>query len=268
MSFLYLFLVGILIGSAMIVPGVSGSVIAVIFGLYDKGINALINLFKDFKNNFLFLFFSGLGILIGAVWFGNVLLFLYSKNESLTRFSFIGLIMGGIPYLIKTVHKKDERISYLAILISIIISAFFLILSKNIISVSNNYSLINLFLSGFIYSFGKVIPGISGSFLLMTIGMYNFVLLVISHPITYALHNMNKVIPFLFGLILGTLVLINIINILLKKYFGIIYSLILGFVIIGIISLIPINISINTLLLGLIIMIISFLLSYLLLKST
>ena len=36
MSFIYLFLIGILIGTAMIIPGVSGSVIAVIFGVYDK----------------------------------------------------------------------------------------------------------------------------------------------------------------------------------------------------------------------------------------
>ena len=49
MSFLYLFFVGILVGTAMIIPGVSGAVIAVILGIYDKMICALTNLFKDFK---------------------------------------------------------------------------------------------------------------------------------------------------------------------------------------------------------------------------
>ena len=49
MSFFTLFLIGILIGSAMIVPGVSGAVIAVLFGLYDKMLDSFINLFKDFK---------------------------------------------------------------------------------------------------------------------------------------------------------------------------------------------------------------------------
>ena len=55
MSFIYLFFVGVLAGSAMITPGVSGAVVAVILGVYDKMINALTNLFKDFKKNFTFL---------------------------------------------------------------------------------------------------------------------------------------------------------------------------------------------------------------------
>ena len=45
MSFLYLFLVGTLIGTAMIIPGVSGGVLAVIFGVYNKMIESLSNLF-------------------------------------------------------------------------------------------------------------------------------------------------------------------------------------------------------------------------------
>ena len=52
MSFIYLFLIGILIGTAMIIPGVSGSVIAVIFGVYDKSITVLTNLFKNFKKKY------------------------------------------------------------------------------------------------------------------------------------------------------------------------------------------------------------------------
>lgn len=57
MSFLNLFLIGILIGTAMIIPGVSGGVLAVIFGVYDKIINSLTNLFKDFKKILIFYLF-------------------------------------------------------------------------------------------------------------------------------------------------------------------------------------------------------------------
>ena len=49
MFFINLFLIGILIGTAMIIPGVSGGVIAVIFNVYDKMIYSLTNLFKNFK---------------------------------------------------------------------------------------------------------------------------------------------------------------------------------------------------------------------------
>ena len=55
MSFIYIILCGLLIGSFMVMPGVSGLVIAVILGLYEKIISSATNLLKDFKNNFLFI---------------------------------------------------------------------------------------------------------------------------------------------------------------------------------------------------------------------
>lgn len=268
MSFLYLFLVGILIGTAMVVPGVSGAVIAVIFGLYDKGINALVNLFKDFKNSFVFLFTVGIGIIIGAIWFSNILLFLYDKNEVLTKLSFMGFILGGVPYLYKEVTNKGKNINYIALIISLIISLIIFVTSKNILSMKINYSFKNLFLGGIIYSIGKVVPGISGSFLMIIIGMYNFVLQIIAHPITYGLLNIEKVVPFILGLILGILILINIMKNLLDKHFEIVYSIIIGLVIGSLPALIPTYITVHILITGLIIIMFSFLLSYLLLKST
>ena len=267
MSFLYLFLIGILIGSASVVPSVSGSVIAVIFGIYEKAIESFNNLFKDFKKNFAFLFVVGMGVLIGAIWFSNVILFLYEKNEVMTKFSFIGLILGGVPYLFKEVKEKKENINYLALIITFILSLIIFIISKFTISNNASYSFINLLLAGFIYSIGKVVPGISGSFLLMTIGLYNFSLSVISHPITYGLYNIDKVLPFLIGLAIGVIILIKITNYLLNKHFGFTYSIIIGFVLGSIISLLPYPFYMNNLLSCIVVMILSFLLSYYLLKS-
>lgn len=251
----------------MVVPGVSGAVIAVIFGLYDKGINALVNIFKDFKNNFTFLFIVGIGILVGAIWFSNILLFLYNKNEFITKLSFMGFILGGVPYLFKEVKNKGKKINYVVLIISLFISLIMFLVSRNILSGKINYSFGNLFLGGIIYSIGKVVPGISGSFLMIIIGMYNFVLQIIAHPITYGLMNIEKVIPFMLGLVIGILVLINIMKKLLDKHFGIVYSIIIGLVIGSLPALIPAYISFHILIIGIIVMIFSFLLSYLLLKS-
>lgn len=269
MSFLYLFLVGILIGTAMIVPGVSGAVIAVIFGVYDKMIESLINLFKEFKKNFVFLFILGLGILIGAVWFSNVLMFLFERQEFITKFCFIGLILGGIPYLYKEVKNKGCKIDYISLIITFILSFILWILSENYLSInlsnSNDSvisSIFNLFLAGIIYSVGKVVPGISGSFLLILIGMYEFVLSVIAHPITFGLMNIGKVIPFIIGLIVGVICLLKLMNFLLKKHFGLIYSIIIGFVIGSIPALIPIGVGVKEVLTGMMICLFSFYLSY------
>lgn len=267
MSFITLFFIGIIIGSAMIVPGVSGAVIAVIFGLYDRIINSIMNLFKDFKNNFLFLSVLGLGILIGAIWFSNVLMFLYNKNEFVTKLSFIGFILGGVPFLFKEVKLKKERINYLALVISFLLSLVLWIISKDSITSNNmSYGFINLFLAGVIYSVGKVVPGVSGSFLLIIIGMYNFVLNVMARPLSYGLKNILKVIPFILGTLVGSLILLKLINYLFKKHFGITYSIIIGFVLGSLFALIPKFYFSYNLVVGLIIFVFSFLLSYKLTK--
>ena len=272
MSFIYLFFVGVLAGSAMITPGVSGAVVAVILGVYDKMINALTNSFKDFKKNFTFLAILGIGILIGAVWFSNVIMFLYERHEVATKFAFIGLILGGVPFLFREVKEKGKKINYIAMVITFILSFSLWIFSKTFFNldldaetVSGFASFINLFLAGVIYSIGKVIPGISGSFLLIIIGMYEYVLSVMAHPITVGLMEINKLIPFIVGLIVGIVVLLKLINYLLEKHYGLTYSIIIGFVLGSIPALIP---SLNAFsnIFSLVIMVVSFVLSYKLTK--
>lgn len=274
MSFIYLFLIGILIGTAMIIPGVSGSVIAVIFGVYDKSITALTNLFKDFKKNIIYLFILGSGILTGAIWFSNVMMFLYEKYEIITKFSFIGLILGGIPFLINEIKKKKtEKINVKMFLITLLFSLVLWYLSENLINltinINNSSKILNfflLFLSGFIYSVGKVIPGISGSFLLILIGMYEFVLSIMANPISTVVTSFDKILPFILGLIFGVIVLLKLMKYLLDKKFGLTYSIIIGFVIGSIPALIPkfsFNLEFIT---GIIVMIVSFVLSYKLTK--
>lgn len=274
MSFIYLFLIGILIGTAMIIPGVSGSVIAVIFGVYDKSITALTNLFKNFKKNIIYLFILGSGILTGAIWFSNVMMFLYEKHEIITKFSFIGLILGGIPFLINEIKKKKtEKINVKMFLITLLFSLVLWYLSENLINltinINNSSKILNfflLFLSGFIYSVGKVIPGISGSFLLILIGMYEFVLSIMANPINAVVTSFDKILPFILGLVFGVIVLLKLMKYLLDKKFGLTYSIIIGFVIGSIPALIPkfsFNLEFIT---GIIVMIVSFVLSYKLTK--
>lgn len=73
MSGVFNFIIGILIGFGAILPGVSSGVFCVIFGIYEKLVDSVLNLFKDFKKNFAFLFPIGLGAFFGIVLFGNVI---------------------------------------------------------------------------------------------------------------------------------------------------------------------------------------------------
>ena len=64
-SFLLALLLGVFIGLAVIVPGVSGSTIAIIFGLYTGMLYAIGNILGDFKRCFAFLLPIGLGVVVG-----------------------------------------------------------------------------------------------------------------------------------------------------------------------------------------------------------
>lgn len=270
MFFINLFLIGILIGTAMIIPGVSGGVIAVIFNVYDKMIYSLTNLFKNFKKNFIFLFILGMGIIIGAVWFSKIMMFLYTYHELPTKFAFIGLILGGVPFLFNQIKlNTNKKVNFIALLISFLISIILFFISKNIYNIDldndSNSLIINvfkLFLAGIIYSVGKIVPGISGSFLLIIIGMYEYVLKVISNPFSIGLNDVFKLIPFVLGLVFGIIVLLKIMDKMLKKRYRLVYSIIIGFVIGSIPAIIPSINNFKDLLSGLIITIIGFIFSY------
>lgn len=265
MSFLMLILIGILIGTGVVIPGVSGGVLAVIFNVYDKIIYSINNIYRSFKTSIKFLFPIMIGIIFGIIWFSKILLFLYNRYEVITKLTFIGLILGGIPYLFKEVKKHTSKdVNILISLLVFILSLIIFYISRNYINISNNYNnKLIMFVAGLLYSSGKIIPGISGSFILILLGLYEYILMIISNPL---LININ-ILPFIIGFIIGVFIFIKIINYFLKYHYQLTYSIIIGFVLGSIPSIIPSLTINNNLLIGIVFMIISFILSYKLTKS-
>ena len=116
------FFKGIIAGIGGIAPGLSGSVLLVILGLYQNTITAIGTLFKDFKKNILFLIplFCGFGI--GIIIFSKVIDFLLGNFEMYTRFAFLGLVLGTIPLFYKEVKKEGfNKKYYIPIVLSAIV---------------------------------------------------------------------------------------------------------------------------------------------------
>lgn len=228
MAFLYHILIGILIGTGAILPGISSGVLCVIFGIYDKLIDSILGFFKNIKENFKFLFPICMGVGFGVILFGNILKTLFLLYDVQIKFAFIGLILGGLPSLIRIANsKKGFRLHYLLYtIISFTISIFLILLEKNINThhLINSQNILFLIFSGFIMSAGVVIPGISSTVLLMLLGTYEIYLDAVSSI------NISILFPMGIGLVLGGLAFLKLIQYAFEHYFSQTYYIIIGFV--------------------------------------
>lgn len=236
-------LFGLLIGMGIVLPGVSGGVIAVILNVYDKIIFSLNNFFENKKENSVFLAKIIVSTIIGAVISAKILLYFFDKYIIEMSYLFIGLVLGTIPLIIKTYKEKtNQSLNYIVIVLVTIISIVLSIYLKESRIDSNN-SILNLFLVGMLYTIGKVIPGISSSVLLTMIGKYELLLNIFSNPISFFITNKKETIIILVGILVGFIISIKAITYFLKKYYSITYSIIIGFVMGSIISLYPNEVS-------------------------
>lgn len=242
---LILFIKGIVLGIAFIIPGVSGGTLAVLMGIYEELIEAASNFYKgfnNFKKYFLYLLPIVAGVLVSITICAKVIKYGLEKAPIITILVFLGLIIGGIPKLFKSVNRKPGIKDFSFMLIGIIIVLVMMIVDKgsNSVSFSNMSTLgyISLFLVGMLASATMVVPGISGSFTLMLIGYYEPILNLVNDITSFnnLSHNIILIIPFLLGVFVGIIVIAKIIEWMLKKYHDATYYVIIGFVLSSIIS--------------------------------
>lgn len=155
MNFLANCLKGIAIGSGAILPGISSGVFCVIFGIYEKLLDSILNFFSDIKSNFKFLFPIILGSGIGIVLFGNILNYCLYQFPIQTKSIFIGLILGSIPTLIRQINNKQKlKTSYWLFFLLALFIGIACILLENTLTIQS-FETINFFyliLCGFFMS--------------------------------------------------------------------------------------------------------------------
>ena len=224
-----LILKGFIIGIGKIIPGVSGSMLAISMGIYQQMIDSVMNFFKDIKSNFKFLFKIGLGVLIAIMFFSNLILSCLEKYYIVTMFLFIGLIVGSF----RDIKKEIQVRNYKAILITIIIILLFGFINiNNEIDINNNFlNFLYYIFVGFIDAVTMVVPGISGTATLMMIGAYDKLMNIFSNILNfnYVIDNFSIILPYCIGMILGLLLTVKLINYLFKHYKNITYNIIIGF---------------------------------------
>ena len=96
---------GVVIGLANIIPGVSGGTMMVSMGIYDTIIGCINSLFKDFKRCVKMLWPYALGMVLGILGLAKLITFLLGSYPLPTNMAFIGLILGGLPMILKKMKE-------------------------------------------------------------------------------------------------------------------------------------------------------------------
>lgn len=217
------FLKGIIVGIGGIAPGLSGSVLLVILGLYQKTINAIGTIFKDFKKNVAFLFPLFLGFGVGVIIFSKIVDFLLENYEMYTRFTFLGLVLGTIPLFYKEVKKEGfNKKYYIVMLISAIAGIALFSFNKDLFPVITDPNLFQSVLLGFAVAGSSIVPGVDSAVILSTLGLYEL------YVGSIADFNLSILIPAAFGLGIGVLVISFLMNKLLSKFYTVTFSIIFG----------------------------------------
>ncbi len=217
------FFKGIIVGLGAIAPGLSGSILLVIFGLYQKIVNTISNIFKNFKKNILFLLPLVLGIGLGIIIFSKLIVIPLNAFKMQTYYAFLGLILGTIPMLIKEVRKEGFAKKYYIFMAgAFVFGVAFFILNMGAFPEVVAPKLWQSFVLGLAVAGAYLIPGVDSFAILSSFGLYNLWINSINDL------NFKVLLPAGVGLAVGGIAISLIFNKLFSKWYTGTYSVIFG----------------------------------------
>lgn len=121
-QYILLFLVGLLASCALVIPGISGSMLLLILGYYEPIFDTVTLLFSgDFLHSFIVLALFGLGIIIGFFTITKIMQHLLNKHERATRWTILGFVIGSIPAIMLTFDYANSPLNTPQIIVGIIL---------------------------------------------------------------------------------------------------------------------------------------------------
>lgn len=232
-TFVIRILQGMLIGLGAVLPGISGGVLCVIFGIYRPVMELLSNPKKHFFTHIRKLFPVILGVAVGFLGIANILSFFLEKYPDPSVCLFVGLIAGMLPSLLREAGKEGRtKGAWAALMIAAAVSFGVLaaldLLSITIVPNTGWYGF-----CGVCLALSVIVPGMSFSTLLMPLGLYT--------PFVDGLGrlDMRILIPSGIGLVVTVICFAKLVEILLEKFYSYVFHAIVGIVIAATVVIIP-----------------------------
>ena len=239
-------LTGMAIGTAIIVPGISGGTIALVFGAFKRIVGAVDNLFtKQFWRNLLILlpFLGGSIVAVAALVFPFQLAFEYCLFSIVCLFA--GFIIGSLPGIVDEVKEKKPSLpNIIQLLIGFIIAGIIGVFSVifdfytgiNALFASRPWYLyLIIFVVGIFGSTGLIVPGFSGSMLLMVIGFYQPILDLVDFSNFWP--NVSLGFVFALGVLVGFIIFSKLMNKLITNHKRSTLFVVIGFIVGSLVSI-------------------------------
>ncbi len=199
--------VGILVGITAMLPGISGAVICVCFGIYERIVRDLALLRVYLKKDFWFILYLVAGVLIGTFIAAKILSGAMDRYPTESLFLFAGLIAGQLPAVWKMTEPDKGgfgRGEWIATAVGFIIMGS--MLAADLIGNGRDTELGHsaadmaiMFAVGLVVAVSALMPGISHSTVLVVFGLFT--------AFTDSISNMDAVLllPLALGAIIGVL---------------------------------------------------------------
>lgn len=232
-QFLMKVLQGALIGLGAVLPGISGGVLCVIFGIYKTIMEFLADPFRKFKTHVPKLIPIGVGGVIGFVGIANILAFLLEKYPAPSVCLFIGLIGGMLPSLFREAGEQGRsKASYVSMVVAMIF-VFALLIGLKVLSVEITPNFGWYVFCGFALALSVIAPGMSFSTLLMPLGLYEPFVAGIGH------FDFGVLIPGGIGGLATVILFAKAVDALFEHHYSVAFHAIIGVVIAATIMIIP-----------------------------
>ena len=236
-AFLLKVLQGAFVGFGFVLPGLSGGVLCVVFGIYKTIMEFLADPFGKFKTHFPKLLPVGIGGIIGILGISKLLGVLLENFEAPSVCVFIGLIVGMLPSLFREASQQGrDKKSFVSLAIALV---FTLALLGSLLFVLNRYEITiepnfgwNMF-AGFCLALSVIVPGMSSNTLLMPLGLYDKFIAALGDL------NFAVIIPAGIGGLVTVILLSKAVNTLFERHYSAAFHAIIGIVIAATIMIIP-----------------------------
>ncbi len=217
------FFKGIIAGIGGVAPGLSGSVLLIIFGLYRQTLDALGSLLKNLRKNLRFLLPLVAGMFVGVLLFSRIIDFCLGNYEMPTRFCFLGLILGTLPMVWKEVRKEGFPAGYyLVVALAAIGGTWFFTVNPDGFPQVTDPTVAQSIALGVAVAATAIIPGVDPAVFLSTLGFYEMYVHALA-ALDFAI-----LLPMALGLAGGAVAISFLMSRLFRIAYTAAYSVIFG----------------------------------------